>query len=171
MSSHDFLSPQKEKEEDFVLPPLAISNGVEFSGWLDHRDVHTKLGKAQVFAFPSVREFGGGVVLEAMGMGVVPVVLDHGGPPEFIADGMGYALPIGTREQVIAGFRERLSDLSTRIRDVIAMGQRARAHALKHYTWEAKAKQLHDIYAWVCGDRSEKPKPFEEMERAIANSV
>lgn len=148
--------PERGKLEK-IVDAENIGGGVTFPGWLDHRKVHTRLGEAHVFAFPSVREFGGGVVLEAMGMGVVPVVLDHGGPPEFIGEGMGYAMPMGNRDEVVARFRGRLDEMVGRIPELLEMGARCREHVLKYYTWEAKARQLKEVYAWVCGNREGKP--------------
>jgi glycosyltransferase involved in cell wall biosynthesis len=39
-----------------------------------------RLGAADLLVFPSVHEFGGGVVFEALAMGALPVVADFGGP-------------------------------------------------------------------------------------------
>jgi len=36
-----------------------ISEGVALHGWVDHREVAKLMARAQVFAFPSIREFGG----------------------------------------------------------------------------------------------------------------
>jgi glycosyltransferase involved in cell wall biosynthesis len=32
------------------------------------------------------------------------------------------------------------------------MGLRARERVLKHFTWDAKARQMLDIYRWVYGE-------------------
>ncbi|NQX02928.1 glycosyltransferase family 4 protein, partial [bacterium] len=124
-----------------------LGDRVEFSGWVAHEQVRTHLAKAQLFAFPSVREFGGGVVLEAMALGLAPVVLDYGGPAELIPQGCGTIVPIGSREQIIAGFREVLTRLVEDPTAVHATGLRAQRHVRAHFTWAAKARQLLKIYA------------------------
>ena len=67
-----------------------ISQGITLTGWLDQREVLKRLVRAQVFAFPSIREFGGGVVLEAMALRLVPIVVNNGGPGELVSDETGF---------------------------------------------------------------------------------
>src|SRR5438309_11627417 len=57
-----------------------IGHGVTFSGWIDHREVAKRLARSEVFALPSIRDFGGGVFLVAVALGLAPVVVDTGGP-------------------------------------------------------------------------------------------
>jgi Glycosyltransferase len=70
---------------------LGVSDAVEFTGWLEHRDVPEVARKSSVFLFPSVREFGGGAVIEAMALGLVPIVVNYGGPGEIVTDDTAFA--------------------------------------------------------------------------------
>lgn len=135
-----------------------LENAVEFPGWVAHEKVRGHLSKAQLFAFPSVREFGGGVVLEAMALGLAPVVLDYGGPAELIPEGCGTVVPIGGREEIIRSFREVLSTQAADPASVHATGLRAQRHVRAHFTWSAKARQLLHVYEWVL-QGTPKPKP------------
>ncbi len=136
---------------------LQIADGVALpGGWIDHRDVLQRLAQSQVFAFPSIREFGGGVLLEAMAFGVVPVVVNHGGPGELVTDATGVRIPIGSRASIVAAFREVLTSLAASPERVEQIGERARRRVFDLFTWEVKARQIVDIYRWVLGER-EKP--------------
>jgi len=115
-------------------------------GWIEHREVAKRLGRAHVFGFPSIREFGGGVVLEAMAQGLAPVILDYGGPAELINSETGFRVPMGERDQVIAGFRDQMQQLADNPSTAIAYGRRGRQFVMRHYTWDAKAIQFIRIY-------------------------
>lgn len=131
--------------------------GVVFHGWVAHDAVHEHLARADVFAFPSVREFGGGVVLEAMALGVVPIVLDYGGPGELVTPRTGFALPMAKRAEIVASFRATLERLVADPNPLAEMRRLAVARVHEHFTWEAKAKRIAELYRWLCDPRGPRP--------------
>lgn len=133
-----------------------IAGGVKLDGWVEHRQLAARLGRSQVFAFPSVREFGGAVVLEAMALGLVPVVVDYAGPGELVTEETGFRVPLGSRETIVARFREILSALAANPEQAGLMGSRGRRRVQRWFTWPAKASQILEVYRWVLGER-EKP--------------
>ncbi len=142
---------------------LGMDHGVEFSGWLDHAAVQPRLKRASVLGFPSIREFGGGVVLEAMALGLAPLIVAYGGPKELVTKSSGRSVPIGSRSQIIEGFREQLGQL-TRDRDLVArLGTAARQRVRRHFTWGKKAEHSLEVYDWVLG---RGPKPDHGMPLA-----
>ena len=134
---------------------LGLAGRVEFPGWVDHTQMAERLGRSQVFAFPSVREFGGGVVLEAMARGLVPIVVNYGGPGELVPSGCGFALPMASRNELVRSFRDTLARLETAPGQLHDLARRAQEHIYRHYTWEAKAQQLLQVYGGVLGERTE----------------
>ncbi len=134
---------------------------MKLDGWVEHATLQDRLRESDVFGFPSIREFGGGVVLEAMALGLVPVIVDYGGPAELISAETGIAVPIGARDQVIGGFRAALTRLADNPGAIRPMGDRARRHVLKNFTWDAKARQVMEVYRWVLGQRTTKPSEAE----------
>lgn len=135
-----------------------LTDRVRLPGWIPHREVAAALRQASVFAFPSIREFGGGVVLEAMALGLVPVVVDYGGPGELVTEACGVRIPIGSRETIVATLRAALERLAGPERARLpeyaaAASERVRAG----FTWEVRARQVRAVYDWVLGRRPDRP--------------
>lgn len=136
-----------------------VAQGVRFHGWLAHEAVQDVLAGCHLLSFPSVREFGGGVVLEAMALGVVPLIVDYAGPGELVDDTVGMKVPIGTRAQIVAGFGAALAQVAEEPAALAPLAEAARARVESGFTWARKAEQLCSVYDWVSG-RGEKPAPF-----------
>ena len=136
---------------------LGLAERVEFPGWVDHTQMAARLGRSQIFGFPSVREFGGGVVLEAMARGLVPIVINYGGPGELVPPGCGFALPMGSRESLVRAFHDTLADLVAHPARLPGLALRAQDHVYRHFTWGAKARQMTEAYRWARRERADKP--------------
>lgn len=126
-----------------------LGSAVTFHGWVTHEAVPQILGRAHVLTFPSIREFGGGVVLEAMALGVVPIVVDYGGPGELVAETTGYKVPIGPRPQIIAALQDRLVRLAAAPETLAPLSATARDEVLENFTWDAKARRILSVYTRV----------------------
>jgi glycosyltransferase involved in cell wall biosynthesis len=142
------------KQQAKVLP------GVVFHGWKSHQEVQDIASTCSALAFPSIREFGGGAVLEAMALGLCPIVLDYAGPAELVTPVTGYKVPMGNRDQVVAGLRKQLIHCADHPLEVKKLGDHARARVQSLFTWEAKASQVTQIYDWVRRRREDKPSFF-----------
>ncbi|HSV13475.1 MAG TPA: glycosyltransferase family 4 protein, partial [Tepidisphaeraceae bacterium] len=154
-----------------ALRTLAARLGVpdaSFAGWVPHGTLKQRLSRSHVFAFPSIREFGGAVVLEAMALGLVPIVMQYGGPGELVSPATGFRLPMGRRDEIIAALREQLEQLAAAPERIATIAARARDRVLRHFTWEAKAAQVHEVYRWVLNERDKPdfgmPLPDEAAE-------
>jgi glycosyltransferase involved in cell wall biosynthesis len=134
-----------------------IDGGVRLDGWVAHEKLQERLSESEVLAFPSIREFGGGVVLEAMALGLAPVVVGYGGPGELVTPTTGIALPLGTRTEIVERLRRALAELAADRERVRTLGEHARQRIQEHFTWEAKAAQVLEVYRWVLGRRPGKP--------------
>lgn len=140
-----------------LIQTLGLTASVRMEGWIDHAKLGPRLRESDLFVFPSIREFGGGAVLEAMALGVPPVVLDHGGPPELVPPGTGFVLPMTTRDDIIHRLRDLLLNVQTQREMLAETGRRAQDHVRTYYTWPAKAKQIVEVYQWMLGRRATKP--------------
>lgn len=156
-----------------MLPALKeqarhLGAAVRFHGWKKHEEVQDIAADCTVLTFPSIREFGGGVVLEAMALGLCPVVIDYAGPAELVTPETGYAVPIGDRAEVVAGLRAALLRCAENPAEVAQKAAAARARVDALFTWGHKAAQVREVYDWVMGVRAERPDPMAETDRAAA---
>ena len=138
-------------------------NAVTFHGWLAHSDVQNIAAQARVFAFPSIREFGGGVVLEAMALGLVPLIVDYAGPGELVTPDVGRKVPLGPRDAIIAGFRAELAAMAADPAALAPLGRAARDRVQSAFTWPHKAAQVAQVYDWVLRRRADKPDFAHEL--------
>ena len=136
---------------------LGVSEAVTFHGQVPHENVQDIAVRANLLTFPSIREFGGGVVLEAMTLGVVPLVIDYAGPGELVTEETGIKVPIGPRDRLIGDLRAALEELVADPTGLPEMAKRAHNRAVDHFTWPAKARQVAEVYDWVLGRRDTPP--------------
>ncbi|MBN1816160.1 MAG: glycosyltransferase [Sedimentisphaerales bacterium] len=84
---------------------LGVADVVRFVGWLPKRqDVFREYEKADLFAYASLFECGGYVVMEAMSCGVPVVTLGLGGPGEMVTDDCGVVITPSSIKQTIDDF-------------------------------------------------------------------
>ncbi len=145
-----------------------VTDAINFRGWVAHEDLQSVVREADLFTFPSVREFGGAVVLEAMMLGVVPVIVDYGGPGEHVIEGTGFKIPIGRRETIVDNLRKTLTSLVDNPNNLTEIAQNARRRVQDKYTWHRKAEQVIEVYDWVTGRSSQKPDPFMRPRKSEA---
>jgi len=136
---------------ELIRRAAELGPNVELAGWVPHDRLAARLAEADVFVFPSVREFGGGVVLEAMAGGLPPVVVNYGGPGELVTPATGWTVPIGPREQIVRDLRAVLDGIVADPRVLPTKGAAAAARVAERFTWDAKAGQVLMVYDWVRG--------------------
>ncbi|MEL6261484.1 MAG: glycosyltransferase family 4 protein [Cyanobacteria bacterium J06623_5] len=136
---------------------LGLNDLVTFAGRLPQAQLKEHLADSDVFAFPSIREFGGAVVIEAMAIGLTPVVVGYGGPGEMVTATTGYKVPLGRREEIINHFRQVLNELVANPEKVDSLGQQARQRVLEKFTWGVRAQQTLAVYRWVLDENTPKP--------------
>ncbi len=147
-------------EERANLEALAKELGVEvdFTGMLSHAETMKHFRAADVLVFPSVREFGGGVVFEALSLGCVPIVCNYGGPGDIVVDGVtGFSIPMrgeGYTEMQITRVLQKLERFPTLLAQMSREGQR---FARQELSWQGKARKMTEIFNWTLGER-QKPQ-------------
>jgi glycosyltransferase involved in cell wall biosynthesis len=125
---------------------LGLESRVTFHGTVARSVVDGFYERADIFVFPSYREPGGSVVLEAMGFGLPLVVCDRGGPGANVDDSCAFRLPAVSPEQLAAdcaaAVRKLVKDSALRH----AMGVAAREHAATMHLWSNRLDQMLRLY-------------------------
>lgn len=137
--------PERGKLEQLTRA-LNVSDRVRFTGWVQQPDTERYYRQSDIFCFPSVREFGGAVVLEAMAAGLPCIVADYGGIGEYVNQNTGFRIAPTSREQLLSQMVERIEDLARNDKLLAKMSLQAIERA-REFTWERKAARTIEIYA------------------------
>jgi glycosyltransferase involved in cell wall biosynthesis len=124
---------------------LGVSGSVTFHGWVDPKGCSRLLSQCDLFLYPSLRDCGGAVVLEAMALGLPVVALNWGGVGEYLAPGVGVAIEPAPRPRLIADLVEAVQGMTPEQRR--DLGRTAQREIAEKYTWPAKARQILELYA------------------------
>jgi glycosyltransferase involved in cell wall biosynthesis len=144
--------PQRLLLESMV-DQLGVQSRVYFHGWIPHAEVQRRLSTCDFMALPSVREFGGGVVVESMALGVTPIVADYAGPSELVDKTTGFLVPFNDKESLVEGMRLAIANVVRSPEILDKLGAAARRKVAEKLTWEAKADQIIAIYDAVLAGR------------------
>ena len=140
--------PEKNRLQE-LIKTFGLESSVTLHGFIENADLHLKLADADIFVFPSLREFGGGVVLEAMALGVVPIIVDYAGPAELVTENCGYLVPLDERDKLVQSLSQTLSNICEDPSTLIEKRENCIRRVEKFYTWEKKVEQITAIYHWV----------------------
>jgi len=156
--------PERKRLEQLART-LGIEKAVSFCGFLGHDETMQRLQLADVLVFPSVREFGGAVVFEALALGVVPVVADFGGPGDIVQAEIGYKVALTNEGDVVAQIEKILTDLVENRDRLDQLRERGTCYALQRLSWDAKAQIITQIVQWTMG---RGPKPVLPPPKVLA---
>jgi glycosyltransferase involved in cell wall biosynthesis len=156
--------PERSRLEQ-LAKSLGIEEAVTFCGMLSHAEAMERLRSADVMVFPSVREFGGGVVFEALAVGVVPVVADFGGPGDIVHPDVGYKVSLTNESDMVAQLEAVLAELIHDRDRLDRLRRQGMSYAKDFLTWDAKALTVTRIMEWVL---ARGPKPELPPAKALA---
>jgi glycosyltransferase involved in cell wall biosynthesis len=140
--------PERSSLETLVQK-LKVEKHVVFHGWITHVDVQLTLRDCDFTILPSIREFGGGVVIESMALGLPPIVADYGGPAELVNNSTGIRVAFVDETSLIAGLRDAISTFVRCPEALHVMGEAGQRFVTEKLTWDAKARQIRTLYAAV----------------------
>ena len=116
------------------------TNGIIFTGYLEHEDLNRLYCGAEAFLFPSLYEGFGIPILEAMACGVPVLASDRSSLPEVGGDAVYSVNPINVDE--ITEGMSRLADDTTLRRELIEKGSRQ----IGKFSWKKTAREIVQVY-------------------------
>ncbi len=136
---------------------LGVDDTVRFHGHVPHAEVQKFYESADVFLFPSYREAGGIVVVEAMSHGLPVIVCDNGGPASTVDDESGLRVPAHDPEQYADALSVAMLRLARDPAERAAMGRAGRARAELASLWTRRVDTMESIYRDVLAAATTNP--------------
>jgi glycosyltransferase involved in cell wall biosynthesis len=130
---------------------LGLEEKVRFKDWMPREGLLAEMASCDVFLFPSLRDGGGAVVVEAMAAGKPVVCLDLAGPGMHVVDGCGIKVTPHSPEQVVGEMATALGRLYSDKEFRLRMGRKARERAVREYHWDRLGERLQKIYEGALG--------------------
>ncbi len=140
--------PERPRLEALILD-LGVGNSVILKKWMPRSELLVAMRAADVFLFPSLRDGGGAVVVEAMAAGKPVVCMDLAGPGLHVTENCGIKITPETPGQTVQGIADALERLY-QDRDLVRrMGAAARQRVEDAYVLDKLGDRLLEIYGIV----------------------
>lgn len=134
------------RQMESILRYEGVSERVVFTGMLSGEDKMAALALADLFVLPSYSEGFSIAVLEALASRLPVVITKACNFPEVAEHGAGFV--VEAKDEPLAGaIGTLLSDPVLRAR----MGKNGRKLVSEHYTWQATASKIADLYRSLVG--------------------
>ncbi|MDL5352371.1 glycosyltransferase family 4 protein [Microbacterium sp. zg-YB36] len=151
----DVVGDGNDRESCVALAAeLGLAHRVAFYGTVPRAQVDDFYRAADVFVFPSYREPGGNVSLEAMSWGLPVIVCRRGGPGANVDESCAFLLEAESPSQLAtdcaAAIRSLVADPEQRRR----MGEAGRKRVLDHHLWPQRLGRMSQLYAEVALTRA-----------------
>lgn len=129
-----------------LIDKHGLNDCVKIIGWLEQDQVAQYMANSDVFIFPSIREVGGNVLIEAMASGLPSIVAAYGGPGELIDGEVGIRISLSDKDVFLADCIKSMELIAVddKFRETLSLNARKRALAL--YDWKSKGKLVKEIY-------------------------
>jgi len=126
---------------------LKLEDVVRFIPWMPRQELIARMTACDVFLFPSLREGGGIVVIEAMACGKPVIALNSAGPGFHVQPEWGIKIEPRNPEQVVSELALALENLWKNPDLRSRLGRAARRRAEDFYLWDRLGERLRDIQA------------------------
>ena len=134
-----------------LIKELGVENSVLLKKWMPRSELLMVMRTADVFLFPSLRDGGGAVVVEAMAAGKPVVCMDLAGPGLHVTESCGIKITPETPKQTTQGIADALERLYQDRELLARMGKAARHRVEEAYVLDKLGDRLLGIYETVLG--------------------
>jgi glycosyltransferase involved in cell wall biosynthesis len=143
--------PGVETDTEERIRRLGLQHDIEFTGYVEDRDIARYYAGSSVAVVPSLYEGFGFPAGEAMACRVPVVSTNAGALPEVVGRDGRCGILVPPRDSVaLARAIGELLDAPERRR---AMGEAGRQRVLEHFTWKRAAERTVDVYREVLEER------------------
>ncbi|MEZ5234965.1 MAG: glycosyltransferase family 4 protein [Acidimicrobiales bacterium] len=136
-----------------IADELGLRDIVHFHGRLARPEVEAFYRRSDVFVFPSYREPGGNVVLEAMSHGLPVITCDRGGPGTATTDACAIRLAVHSPQQFVDDLAGAISQLVDDEALRRQLGRAGREHVAATAMWDRKVAHASRLYQSVLAAR------------------
>lgn len=136
--------PEEKKWKELAQQLGINQSQISWQPWVAQAELGALYQSHDVFLFPSLRDSGGMVVLEAMSHGLPVVCLKLGGPGVIVDDTCGRAINVNglTQKNVVTSLTEAVAELATNTELIQKMRDGARSRALT-YSWDGAVDRTY----------------------------
>lgn len=134
---------------------LNIQKKVIFVGSVSHSEMNHEFQQADIFAFPSLRDTSGAVVLEAMAMRLPVVCFDHQGAALMVTKNSGIKVAIDGISQSIDALSTAILSLARDPKVRETCGSSGRTHAGEQHDWDPRVLRFNSYYRDLISRSSE----------------
>ncbi len=144
---------QERNSLETQVQELNLGEKVKFAGWVGQEETVEYYREADIFCFPSIREFGGAVVMEAMACGLPCIVPNNGGIGEYVTEETGFRIEPKSREYLTQELTNKIKILveDDKLRERMSAKSMEKA---KEFEWDRKAEKIVEIYQKMIGEKA-----------------
>jgi glycosyltransferase involved in cell wall biosynthesis len=135
-----------------MISESGLESRIILKPWMPRAELLAAMRSSDVFLFPSFRDGGGAVVVEAMASGKPVICLDSGGPGFHVQREWGFKISPSRPAAVVQGLVRALKILAKDRELLKAMGRAGRERAERYYLWDRHGERLSEIYRKLLGE-------------------
>lgn len=136
--------PLRSRLEEWVSD-RGLADVIEIVGWVAWSELKGMYENHDALLFTSLRDSSGAQLIEAMGFGVVPIVLNHQGAAIVVDSESGLKIPVGNAYQTLYAFVRAVVELSTDRQRLQTLSESALERA-RSFRWEVRVRRMSEVY-------------------------